>query len=231
MKKNFKSYTVCWAAALVLFNIIAFVVPRFPENDKFGSSFFIGYIFVTVAFVGNLICVYIAFKNDNLQKFFYSLPIVTLAYSGLIVSFAIGCICMLVSYIPYWVGVLVCYAILAVYAIAIVKAQTAGNIVSDKDDRIKSSTAFVKNLTIEADALMKAVNGDAAKAACKKVYEAIRYSDPVSSNALTELEGRIEAKFSEFAEAAKNGDERIVGLAEEVVMLAVERNRKAKLSK
>lgn len=70
MKKNFKLYLICWALLLALFNVIAFVSEGYIDHEKYTASFWIGYVFITVMFIGQLICAYTAFKADNAKKFF-----------------------------------------------------------------------------------------------------------------------------------------------------------------
>ena len=43
------------------------------------------------------------------------------------------------------------------------------------------------------------------KAACKKVYEAIRYSDPMSAPALADIEAKIAAQMQSFTAAVTAG--------------------------
>ena len=77
MKKTFRSYLAIWAVFLVVYNLICFITP----NEMFGyvkidKTFWVAYSFVTVSFVGQLICAFIAFKETNLNKFFYSIPLI-----------------------------------------------------------------------------------------------------------------------------------------------------------
>ena len=50
MKKLFKSYFAIWAVLLVLFNIIAFVSAGWTGQEKYTSSFWVGYVSITIAF-------------------------------------------------------------------------------------------------------------------------------------------------------------------------------------
>ena len=56
MKKTFNFYLVIWTILLALFNIITFVNIGWEGYDKYTASFWIGYIFITVTFFGQLIC-------------------------------------------------------------------------------------------------------------------------------------------------------------------------------
>ena len=232
MKKTFKSYFAIWAILLALFNVIAFVSVGWEGQPKYTPSFWVGYVFITLAFVGQLFCAKTAFDAKNLQKLFYNLPLITISYTGLIFSFIVGGLCMIISPLPYWVGVILCMIVLAITAISVIKANVAADAVSEIDDRIKAQTFFIKSLTVDADTLMARAKSETAKAECRKVYEAVRYSDPMSNDALASAESAITIKFSELSDAVvKENDEDIASLANELMILLGDRNRKCKLLK
>lgn len=231
MKKTFKSYFAIWAILLVLFNIIAFVSVGWTGIEKYTPSFWIGYIFITIAFIGQLVCAKTAFNAKNLQKLFYNIPLISLSRTGLIVSFVIGGLCMLISPLPYWVGVIACAIVLAVVAIAVIKASVAADAVSSIDDKIKLQTFFIKSLTVDAEGLVSRAQTEEIKSECKKVYEAVRYSDPMSNNALVGIESQITLKFDEFSNAVITEADNIEKLANEVIVLIGDRNKKCKLLK
>lgn len=233
MKKYFKYYGICWAIVLVVFNVITFVA----ANEIVGlasvdSSFWVAYAFITIVFIGNLICSFLFFKEENKGKVFLNIPIINLAYSALIVSLFVGVIAMAVPQIPYWVGVIVDVLVLAFYAIAIVKATAAADIVNDVEQKVKVKTLFIKSLTTDADSLMSRASSDEMEAEAKKVYEAIRYSDPMSNDALANIENQIQNEFNVFADAVKNNDIDLAKSASyEFVILINNRNSKCKFLK
>lgn len=232
MKKTFKSYFAIWAILLVLFNIIAFVSVGWAYQEKYTPSFWVGYVFITLAFIGQLVCAKTAFNAKNLQKLFYNIPLISLSWTGLIVSFVIGGLCMLISPLPYWVGVIACAIVLAAVAIAIIKASIAADEVSAIDDKIKIQTFFIKSLTVDAEGLIARAQTEEVKAECKKVYEAVRYSDPMSHEMLASTETQITIKFSELANAVNSNDiESVKSFAKEVVILIDDRNKKCRLLK
>ena len=227
MKKNFKLYLVAWAIVLALFNVISFVVPA--EKT---TSFWIGYIFISLTFIGQLACSYTVFKDNNATKIFYNLSLVKIGYVGLIASFVVGGLCMLISPLPYWIGVVACAVVLAANILSILKATAAVAEVERIDSKIKVQTSFIKMLTIDADTLMAQAKSDAVKTECRKVYEAIRYSDPMSNDALSSVESQISAKFAELSDAVKADNfTNVAEIANEVVILIGDRNKKCKLLK
>lgn len=232
MKRNFKLYLSIWAILLILFNVIAFVSVGWEGQEKYTASFWIGYVFITLTFIGQLISAYIAFQAENLRKMFYNIPLITISYMGLICSFVFGGACMIISTLPYWIGVIINAVILAVTAISVIQAKLAGDIVSELDDKVKQNTFFIRSLTSDAESLLARAKSEVAKSECKRIYEVIRYSDPTSNDVLTGIESQITIKFAEFT-LAVNEDEsdKVKTIADELDILLSDRNRKCKLLK
>ena len=87
-------------------------------------------------------------------------------------------------------------------------------------------------MTVDAETLLARAKSEEAKGACKKVYEAVRYSDPMSSEMLAGVEGQITIKFAALSNAVvEDNDEAIAATAEEVLILVKDRNSKCKLLK
>ena len=138
MKKNFKFYAITWAILLALFNILVFLTPNEAAGmTKFGGAFWSGYVFITLAFIGQLICGYAAFRADTREKLFLNLPLITISYAALVASVVLGTLCMMLPGLPNWVGILLCAAVLALNAVAVVKAQAAATLVSEVGEKSK----------------------------------------------------------------------------------------------
>lgn len=233
MKNVFKYYVVCWAVLAAVFNLIVFIVPNEMAGvNKFGGAFWSGYVFIMLAFVGQLVCAYFAFKAENKQKFFYNLPLITISYAATIASVIVGTLCMVIPNLPNWIGIIICLVILAFSAVSVVKAKAAADVVSEIDKKIKVKTLFIKSLTVDVESLMARAKTDEINAELKKVYEAVRYSDPMSDEALSGIESQITLKFDLLSKAVAEGNaEAVRSAAEELVILINDRNKKCKLLK
>ena len=200
--------------------------------NKFGGAFFSGYIFITLAFIGQLVCAYIAFKADNLKKMFYNLPLITLSYTGLVLTLIFGGAAMAIPNLPNWAGAVICLLILGFNAIAVIKAKAAAEIVESVDKKISRKSGFIKNLTCEAESLVSHAKSEEVKSECKKVYEAVRFSDPMSSISLADIEERIKTEMQQLSEGVVNDDfEFTASVAAELISLLNDRNKQCKLNK
>ena len=232
MKKRVGLYIAAWAVLLVLFNVIAFVSVGWSGQEKYTSSFWIGYVFITAMFIGQLICSIMAFKADNEKKLFYNISLIRTSYIGLVVSFIVGGLCMLISPLPYWVGVIICAIVLVANVLSVVKATSTIEEVERVDEKVKEQTFFIKSLTVDADTLVASAKSEVVKAECQNVYDAIRYSDPMSSDALASVEAQITIQFHSLSEAVEVDDcELVKAVASNLITLLSDRNKKCKLLK
>lgn len=234
MKKNFKFYTVIWAITLAIFCAVIFLVrPIIPGYIIiYDLRFWISFTLIVAAFAGNLICARYAFKTENLGKMFYNISLVTTSWSAQITMLIASCVLMLIPDCPAWIAAIVCIAIFAFSAVAVAKAAWAADTVSSIDDKIKTRTFFIRSFTVDAESLMRRAKSEAVRAECKKVYEAARYSDPMSREELKPIEGEIRERFSDLEAAVRDDDAgKSAELAKELTALIAERNSKCKLMK
>ena len=207
MRKSFGIYSVIWVICLAVFNVITFMTPNeIGGVSKYGSFFWIGYAFISAAFVGELICSFFALKAENLRKLFYNLSLIATAYIGLVMMLIVGGTFMALPMLPAWIGIIVCTFILGCNIIAVIKASVAIEIVESMDEKMKMKTYFIRNLTAEAKSLMDSARDDAFKCETKKIYETFRYSNPVSGNGLADINLQIERTYRAFAEAVNTED-------------------------
>ena len=233
MNKNFKYYLGVWAVLLAIFNVVSFVSPsEIAGVSKYTGSFWVGYIFITIAFIGQLASSYFALKEETAQKLFYKIPLINISWVGLILTLIVGAVFMIVPIFPIWIGIVVCFIILGFNVISLTTANATADIVAELDAKVKTKTEFIKMLSADAEHLMNVTKEVELKNQAKKVFEAIRYSDPMSNVALAETEMKIEKVFSDFSDAINVGNtEKAIALGAEIISLIDLRNKKCKLLK
>ena len=234
MKKQLKYYALIWIILFAVFNAVIFlvrpIIPGYVIN--YDARFWIAWAFILAAFVGNLACAYFSFKAENLKKMFYNLPLTTVSRSTLIAALAAGCVLMLIPNCPAWIAAIVCILLLAFNAIAVMKAGWAADAAGKIDEKVKTQTVFIKNLTVDAEGLLARAKSDAVSTECKKVYEAVRYSDPMSNDVLSVIEEKITVEMNELATAVGADDAmRTKEIADELIVQIGERNRRCKVLK
>ena len=229
MSKTFKSYLIGWITALALFNVIIFAIPN--EKIDLDDLFWVAYAFITVEFLVQLACTYFVCKGDTKHKSFYGLSLFTVSTSSLITMLVAGIFCMAVPGIPTWLGIIICSIALALNIFAVAKYSIAYNAVTAVDEQVKEQTMFIKMLTVDAQVIDSKATAE-FKAITRKVYEAVRYSDPMSNPILSPIETKIAAALEEFSKTVDENDaEKIKASADALLLLIEERNAKCKILK
>lgn len=233
MKSKFKYYLIIWALIVIAFNVVVFVVPRTIAGiDRFTGSFWVGYAFITIMFVAQLGIGWITFKEENLTKLFYNISLIRISFIGMIVMGVSGMICMLIPVLPVWVGIIICLLVLIFNGIALVSAQAAVSTVEEIDKKIKGKTFFIKSLTVDVEMLKEKVTIPEIANELKPLYDAVRYSDPMSDDALSSIESQITILMSELSEGVEKADIDVVKKSiKSITLLLSERNKKCKLLK
>ncbi len=233
MKKGFAYYIVLWIILFIVFNVFCFATPsELNEMYKYGGAFWAGYVFIVISMISELICGYIAFGAGSRQKIYYNISLVKKSYSFMILMMIVGTVCMIIPDIPNWIASIICGILLSLNVISLVKAYSLAEIISEKDVVIKQKTYFIRTLTIDSELLLNRCYSPDIAVIVKKVYEEIRYSDPVSNDKLSFLEEEILGKFNLFKQAAESNNIDIVeDISCDLLTLISERNKICKLSK
>ena len=110
MKNKDLGYIVL-GVLLVLFSVIAFVVP----TQKTGT-FWIGYVFTAIAIVAQIVIWKNAFgREDLLKSKFLGLAVVHIGIAYLVIQIVAFAVFTAVPTLPIWSAIVVCAAILGFY--------------------------------------------------------------------------------------------------------------------
>ncbi len=225
MKKNFKYYALIWAVLFAAYQLVVFLFkPLIPGFIKYDAVFWISWSFIGITFIGNLVCAGLAFRTENLKKVFYSIPLITISWMVLVAMLVIGSILMLIPNFPAWIASIICFCILAFQMVSVITAAWAADTVGRVDDRIKTQTMFHKNAVLEVESLMSYAKTEEERKLYRQVCEALKYSDPMSSPELMEIENRIREMLKTLRNSAEQGTVSN-GLVDELISEIDRRNR------
>lgn len=225
MKKRLLRGSVCLGVVLALYLLVAFLIP-FAKTAIFWLSFG----FTLAAFGVTAFSLYIAFlKKPDARSRFYGFPIAKIGviYGG--AQLLLGLVFMaLGKWLPVWVAALVYAIALGAAVIGLVSADAVAEEIHTQDEQLKANVAFMR-------ALQSKVNQMAAQCSLpeiKQFSEEVRYSDPVSSDALADIERDLSAAVDELQAAIVDGDNASASqLVKKADNLLKERNRLCRLNK
>ena len=100
------------------------------------------------------------------------------------------------------------------------------NLDTSSDFKIKARTSFVRLSTADAEGYMEKAKSAEAKECCRKVQEALRFADPMSTETLQDIEQQITSRMFSLGEAVSTDDINLIrSISEEVVSLVNDRER------
>lgn len=226
MTKNRIRFYISLAAVLVAFCVIALVVP-FVRSACFWLSFAFG-----VLAIGVQLYTMPRAMRGKLRSKFYGFPILRISFIYLAAQLVLSLLFMaLAKLVPVWVPTVLYLVLLCAALIGFVGADSVRDEVVRQDDRTKQQVSVMRafqsqvaNLSINCD--------ESCKAELDKLADEFRYSDPVSSDAITDAEDELRCCIDELQRAvAENQSEDISRLCRKTSLVLAERNRLCKLNK
>ena len=229
--RNTKRVAIVLAIVLAIFCIIAFVIP-FPRNGLFWT----GYVFGLVAILSQIPVLMIAFHGaESAHSKFYGMPIARIGVIYIVVQLILSLIAMFLSWIdaiPVWPFVLVSMLMLGAAALGTIAADATREEIVRQDNQIKRNVSNMRELQSLGISLASRCEDKAAAEELQKLSDALRYSDPVSSDATLESEAELRRLLDEIQSALLDGDYAgVCGLCKQVRNTLAERNRICKLNK
>lgn len=229
MKKDMIRGIVSLTVLLALFFVLVAVIPfaRVAEVT-------IGIGFALAAFAVASAAVYIAFiKNPNARSRFYGFPIARLGLVYLAVQVVLSFICMAVgAYIPWWISVAVFSVLLAAAVLGLISAEAVVEEIRTLDGKLEKNVARMRQLQSKVNRMADQCDDPDGAEAVRCFAEEMRYSDPVSSEALAGIEEKLADAVEELQSVIADGDSAAIkGLCRKATALLAERNRLCKLNK
>lgn len=221
MKKKGLAYAVL-VIAFALFNVIAFFIP----TEK-TATFWIAYAFNAIAFLLQIGIWKLAFKGtDTIKSKFLGIPLLTVGFRYLVIQVIAFAVFMIFPALPTWIPVVVCSVILGGSAICLIGTETGREEINRVEEKVKRKVLYIKSLQIDVEMLAEAESDPATRIELTKLAEKIRFSDPMSSDALAQIETEIANKIKELRTAKDK-----LAIIAVTSTLVEERNKKAKILK
>lgn len=221
MKKKVMAYAVL-AILFALFNVIAFAIP----TEK-TATFWIAYAFSVIAFVSQIGIWKFAFKGaDTLKSKFLGIPLISVGTRYLVVQVVAFAAFMAFPLLPTWIPVVVCSVILGISAICLIGTETGREEINHVEEKAEKKVFYIKSLHVDVELLAESESDPEIQAELIKLADKIRFSDPMSNDALTEIEAEILGKVKEL----KTVENKLAVIAATSALVA-ERNKKVKILK
>lgn len=228
MKKKMAYMLAISAVVIVIYNLIAFVVP-FERT----TGFWVEYAFSMIAillFFGftTVFCT----KDIPIKSKFLDLPVFQVLYVLLGVQVCFGFAVMALPAIPYQIALIVSAVVLAIGLFLMFSIKLAEDEIQRVDRKVAAKVNFIREISAKIEVSAQRVEDKMLLTDLKKLSEAVRFSDPMSSDELYEKEQEIAGRIDELNQLISSADyETARKIIREIQALLKERNLKCKLMK
>lgn len=229
MKKNAIRWWVVLGVVLVVYNVLAFALP-FPKTAVFAVS----YLFTMIAILAQIYVIRTAFyRGEGVKSKFYGFPIAKLGVIYLAVQLIAGLVFMALGLIvPVWLPLALYVVLLGIAAAGFVAADAARDEVVRQEVKLEKDVSRMREFQAKGRALVALNQVSEAARPLEKLAEDLRFSDPVSSEALTETEDQLAECLAQLQEAVSaQKTEQILSVCQEAERILAERNQLCKLNK
>lgn len=213
----------------VAYSVVAFALP-FTMN----GIFWLSYIFSLLAIAVQFPVMKMAFKNgSSVRSKFYGFPIARIGVVYGIVQLISSLLFMLLaSILPLWLPLVVYVLLLCISSAGFIAADTMRDEVEHLDRKLEANVKFIRDLQAKANIIASQCNDSDVKKTVANYTEKLRYSDPVSSPELAEVEKELAIYTAELEKAVIDNDKNsALSLCTKLEALLAERNHLCKANK
>ena len=225
--KNTVAFGLIYVILLAVFNLLVFTISK-SRNDVFWLS----YGFMTLAFVVQIVSMFMSFKSADVETAFFGIPLASFSVFYLCAELVIGALFMIFQMASFTLALVIQVLVLAVFLIIAIISLLSRDTVQQISDNVKEHVSNLKSVLVDIEMLMDGCTDPELKVALRKLSETVKYSDPISNDAVADVEQRIMRKISELR---INIDDNQIADAKQscadLERLYVERNKKLAISK
>ena len=229
MTKNQKRTIGVVIIVLIAFSVVAFALP-FEMN----GIFLLSYIFAVISILLQLYVLRIAFDGTGTAKSkFYGFPIAQVGILYMITQVALSLTFMtLATLAPVWCAVVLYVLLLAAAAIGFISTDAMRDEIVRQDVKLGADVSCMTTLRSLVYPLPEMCSDEAVKKKLQNLADEFRYSDPVSADALRDIEKELEEMVAELQIAvSEDNTVEINSLTVKINATLTERNRLCKLNK
>lgn len=235
LDKLHKIFLAMVAIIFVVFNVV-FYLAADSIGIVINANTIISWVFMLLGFASFMLFSYLSgSKPGAINNVFLRFTLFGHCTIYLIVDFVLAIFFMVLGgfvHVPYVVSISVQLIVLGVHvfiALACLMTKTA---VEELGKEVKQRTSRMKGFRVDAEMLVEYCTDAAAKNDFRKFAEAVRYSDPMSCDALEEVEDSLERIISEMKSLLMAGDVAAAqSKCETANNILKERNRKCQMFK
>ena len=201
MKRNTngKTNVMLGLIYLIVFAVLNMLI--FLIFDEKNGVFWVSYGFFCLAFIVQIGSMFLAIRGQDVEAVFFGIPLASLSLFYFFAAVFVAAVFMIFQNAPMKLVVALQIIIVAVYAVVAIVALLSRNVAQDVADNVKVGVTAIKTMQVEVEMLMAQVSDATLKNSLRKLSETVRYSDPMSNEAVLRI--RSCRRYPNFAFFAK----------------------------
>ena len=227
MNKNKIRFYIVVLAVLAAFCVVALAVP-FVKN----ISYWVCFGFTVLSILIQLVAIPRAMDGDARSKF-YGFPILRISFYYLAAQIILSLLFMFLSrWVPWWIPAVIFIVLLCAALVGFITTETVREEIVRQEVYIKKQISVMRSLQSKVDTMAAQCDGEKGKAAVAALAEELRFSDPVSNDAIYDADMELSACIDNLQQAIVDGNEEdIITMCRKSMEALAERNRLCKLNK
>lgn len=213
--------------SLAVYILLTLLIP-FEHNN----SFWISFSFSVLAFIIGGIFSFLALNTQKNVELLFSISLVRNSCIYILVQAIISFLIMLIKVVPVWLDVIITIVILAGYLILACMTLFAKNTTSDFEEKVKTKTVELRSQCVRISSMQNRVTDDSIKLSLGKLYDVLRYSDPMGNEQTALMEQDIMNHITELEQViVDEKQDKIQELCNQLIHMIQERNQLCKIYK
>ena len=221
-KKTVGMSFAIFGIVFAIYNLLVFLFLK-PQT----SVFWMSYGFMVLAFALQILGMYLSFKEFSVQAVFFGIPLAQFTLYYFFAELFMSFVFMLFQHMTWKIPLVLQVILLAVYAIVAIVSVTVRDASVAAKDKVQESAATMRLNSIDIEMLCNDAKNPELKTQLRRLAEAVRYSDPMTNDAIADVDARIRQETMALQTYCEDND--VVSAKESCAKLQrlyVERNKK-----
>lgn len=233
MKRRKNPLVMILCILIIVFNLISFLI---PVRSVHPASFWCADLFMVLAIAFQYYTAVSAFdKYQGMLSKVYGCPVLGVSMRYLtwqaIVSVIVIVLCAFGVMVPIWLVLILGIGLFAYACIGLIGFEQNREIIENLEESFRAQTSFMQGFAADVRSMIALTEDEETKKKLEKLAEEIRYSDPVSSDEISEQENMIKRKCADLIAAITYQEPSINERIREISMLLARRNELCRIYK
>lgn len=230
--KNWTRIGIIYGVLFLVYNLIVFMLFKAKS-----PVFWISYILVVVAFALHFLATYSSFKDSTVEMIFYGIPLVSIATYYLVAQVVVSLIFIFFQQGRSGTGltkaaVLIQLIMLAIFIVVSIVALMGRDAAQAVSDDVRGKVLSHKTTLLDVDMIGAGAGSPELKKAIEKLSETIKYSDPMTSPVVADIDDLISQNVSALRSYTNNGQQaEAMETVDVLESLFAQRNQKLYINK